>query len=221
MKFSLKLLAAALALAATSASAQTAGRWSVQVGAHQITPKVESGDVSAPALPGTKADVGKATGPVLVFNYAVTDNIKTEFALGLPFKHTLYGAGSIKGTGKVGTSEVLPPTLFVQYHFLEPQARIRPYVGLGATYVKFMKATGSGQLTAITNPGGKPTTFELDNKFTYTSQLGLAVALTDKYFLDVSVTKTKLQTMVHFSTGQTQDIKLDPVGVKVALGYHF
>ncbi|MCG2586423.1 OmpW family protein [Massilia sp. TS11] len=222
MKFSLKLLAAAVALtAASAASAQTAGNWAIQVGANQITPKVESGDISAPALPHTKGDVGKDTEPVLIFNYAVTDNIQAEFALGMPYKHELVGAGAIAGTGKVGTVEALPPTLFAQYHFFDANARVRPYLGLGATYARFQKATGSGQLTAITNPGGPPTTFKIDNKFTYTMQIGVSVALTDKYFLDMSTTKTKLKTMVHFSTGQIQDMKLDPVSIKLAIGYKF
>ena len=56
------VLSTALALTtSTIACAQSAGVWSVKAGINQITPKVESGDMSAPALPGTKADeIGRA-----------------------------------------------------------------------------------------------------------------------------------------------------------------
>ncbi len=218
-----KVLGVVAALAcASTASAQSAGQFTAKIGVNQLTPKVESGDISAPALPGTKADVGKDTQPVLVLAYGVTDNIALETALGTPYKHALYGAGAIAGTGELGTVQALPATLFAQYHFGAPTSTFRPFVGIGATYAYFMKERGSARMTAITNPGtGKPTTFSVDNKFTYTAQIGMAVNFNEKWFADVTVNKCKLRTDVQFSTGQTQHMKLDPVAVIVGLGYKF
>ncbi|MCA1247325.1 OmpW family protein [Massilia sp. MS-15] len=214
-------VAAALACAST-ASAQSAGQLTAKIGANQLTPKVESGDISAPALPGSKADVGKDTQPVLIFAYGLTDNVSLEAALGTPYKHKIYGAGAIAGTGELGTVQALPPTLFVQYRFGAPNALFRPFVGIGATYAYFMKERGSAKMTAITNPGsGVPTTFSIDNKFTYTGQIGLAMNFNEKWFADVTVNKSKLRTDVQFSTGQTQHMKLDPVAVVLAVGYKF
>jgi outer membrane protein len=218
-----KLLVAAGALAAASgASAQSAGQWAVSVGVNQITPKVESGKISAPALPNSLGDVGKDTQPVVIFNYGITDNITAEAAIGTPYKHTLYGAGAISGTGKLGTVEAMPPTLFAQYRFFEPTAMIRPFVGLGLTYAAFMKETGSAKMTALTNPGaGVPTTFSIDNKWTYTGQLGATVNINEKYIATLAVLKTRLRTDVHFSTGQYQHMKLDPNAVMLSVGYKF
>ncbi|MCA1856835.1 outer membrane beta-barrel protein [Massilia oculi] len=218
-----KVLGVAAALAcASTASAQSAGQLTAKIGANQLTPKVESGDISAPALPGSKADVGKDTQPVLIFAYGLTDNISLEAALGTPYKHKIYGAGAIAGTGELGTVQALPPTLFVQYRFGAPNALFRPFVGIGATYAYFMKERGSAKMTAITNPGsGVPTTFSIDNKFTYTGQIGLAMNFNEKWFADVTVNKSKLRTDVQFSTGQTQHMKLDPVAVVLAVGYKF
>jgi len=84
-----------------------------------------------------------------------------------------------------------------------------------------MKERGSGKLTALTNPGGNPTTFDIDNKFTYTAQVGVAMNLSEKWFADVTVNKSRLRTDVHFSTGQNQHMKLDPVAVVLAVGYKF
>ena len=217
-----KMLALAAAMTvASSASAQGAGQWTTTFGVKKITPKVESGDLSAPALPQTKADVGSDTQPVLVFDYGLTDNITVEIPLGLPFKHTLYGAGAIAGTGKLGTSEVLPATALVQYRFFDPKASVRPYLGAGATFAYSTKTTGSGQLTALLDVGGPPSTFKVKNKLAATVQAGVAVAINDRWFANAEVTKTFLKTKATFSTGQTQDIKFDPLGVSVGIGYKF
>ncbi|MQA41836.1 OmpW/AlkL family protein [Rugamonas aquatica] len=223
MKNTVKLLALAAALTVASAASaqQSAGTWLGTLGINKITPKVDSGDVSAPALPGTKADVGTDTKPRFAIAYMVTDNISAELDLGLPYKHDLVGAGAIQGTGKLGTSEVLPPTAFVQYRFLPANSMFRPYVGLGITYAMFQKETGSGQLTALLNTGGPGTTFKLDDKWAMSYQIGGTVKINEKWFIDATVIKTKLKTMVHFSTGQTQDVRLDPLAVSVSVGYNF
>ena len=218
-----KVLGVAAALAcASTASAQSAGQFTAKIGVNQLTPKVESGDISAPALPGTKADVEKDTQPVLVLAYGLTDNISLETALGTPYKHKIYGAGAIAGTGQLGTVQALPATLFAQYRFGAPNSLFRPFVGIGATYAYFMKERGSAKMTAIPNPGnGVPTPFSIDNKFTYTAQIGAAVNFNEKWFADVTVNKARLRTDVHFSTGQKQHMKLDPVAVILAVGYKF
>jgi outer membrane protein len=217
-----RTLVAASALAcAASASAQSAGQWTAKFGFNQLTPKVESGDISAPALPFTKADVKRDIQPVVIIAYGITDNISLEGALGTPYKHSFIGAGSIAGSGELGTVKALPPTLFAQYRFFSPSASFRPFVGIGATYAYFMKETGSGKLTALTNPGGPPTTFDVDNKFTYTGQIGVAMNFNERWFADVTVNKSRLRTDVHFSTGQNQHMKLDPVAVVLAVGYKF
>jgi outer membrane protein len=223
MKNTLKLLALAAAMTVASAASaqQTAGTWLGTLGVNKITPKVESGDVSAPALPGTKADVGSDTKPRFAIAYMITDNVSAEIDLGLPYKHELEGAGAIEGTGKLGTAEVLPPTAFIQYRFLPANSMFRPYVGLGITYAMFQKERGSGQLTAILNTGGPGATFKLDNKWAASYQIGGTVKINEKWFLDASVIKTKLKTTTHYSTGQTQDVRLDPLAVNFSIGYAY
>ncbi|WP_200955814.1 OmpW family protein [Massilia sp. Root418] len=217
-----KLLALAAAMgAASGASAQAAGEWVVKAGINKITPKVKSGVVSAPALPESKADIGADTQPIFTIGRMLTDNISVELDLGLPYKHKIYGAGSLTGTGQLASSEVLPPTVFLQYHLFEPSARIRPYAGVGPTFAYFRKETGSGQLTALLNPGGDPSTFSMKNKWAVSAQLGATMAINAKWFADVNVVKTKLKTSARYSTGQTMDAALDPLSFAVAVGYHF
>ncbi|NHZ80555.1 outer membrane beta-barrel protein [Massilia sp. CCM 8695] len=217
-----KAVAAAAVMAlASSASAQSAGQWTAKVGVAEITPKVKSGDVSAPALPGTKAAIGSDTKPIFSFSYSLTDNVTAELDLGMPFKHTLYGAGSIEGTGKLGTVKALPPTMLVQYRFFKPEAMLRPYLGVGITYAYFAKETGSGQMTAISDIGGPPTTFKVKNKLAGSLQAGLVYNINERWFADVAYIKTFLKTKVDFSSGQTQDITLDPQVISFGIGYKF
>ena len=218
-----KLLVAAGALAAaTGASAQSAGQFTVSVGANMLKPHVTSGAISAPALPNSLGDVSKDTQPVAVITYGLTDNISVETAIGTPYKHKLYGAGSITGTGQLGTVEALPAIALLQYRFFSPNAMIRPFVGLGVTYAMFQKETGSFAMTALTNPGGgTATTFRIDNKWTYSGQVGLQFNINEKWFANAAFIKTKLSTDVHFSTNQQQHMKLDPDSYILSVGYKF
>ncbi|TFW20712.1 OmpW/AlkL family protein [Duganella callida] len=223
MKNTVKLLALAAAMTVASAASaqQEQGTWLGTLGVNKITPKVESGDVSAPALPGTKTDVESDTKPRFTIGYMLRDNISVELDLGLPYKHDLLGAGAIQGTGKLATAEVLPPTAFIQYRFLPANATFRPYVGLGVTYAMFQKERGSGQLTAVLNTGGPGSTFKLDDKWAASFQIGATYKINEKWFLDASVIKTKLKTTAHYSTGQVQDVRLDPLAVNFSVGYAF
>jgi len=214
------LVVAAALTAAGSACAQTAGTWMVKVGYNQITPKVSSGDLSSPSLPGTKIDVDSADSLIVTAAYMFTDHVSGELMLGAPYKHDLIGAGSISGAGKIGTVEQLPPTLMLQYRFREPTAKFRPYVGLGVTYAIFQKETGSATLTALTNPGGA-TTVRVDDAWGGTAQLGITYALDEKWFADLSAQKTYIKTTANLSTGQSIDTRLDPVSVNFSIGYRF
>jgi len=218
----LMLVGALSALAAAGgASAQAAGQWTIKAGAAKITPQVISGDVSAPALPGSKADVASDTQPILAIAYGLSDNIGIELDLGLPYQHDILGAGAIDGVGKVGSVKSLPPTLFVHYRLFAPSTRVRPYAGLGATYAYFTDETGSGKLTALSDIGGPPTTFSIKSKLAATVQLGVAVAIDARWFVDAAISKTWLKTRVDFSSGQTQAMQLDPQAASLTLGYKF
>jgi len=218
-----KMLVAAGTLAvATGAAAQSKGQFTVSVGANMLKPHVESGAISAPALPNSLGDISKDTQPVAVITYGLTDNISVESAIGTPYKHKIYGAGAIQGTGQLGTAKALPAIALLQYRFFEPTAMIRPFVGIGVTYAMFQKETGSFAMTALTNPGGgTATTFRIDNKWTYSGQVGLQFNIDEKWFANAAFIKTKLSTDVHFSTNQQQHMKLDPDSYILSVGYKF
>lgn len=216
-----KLAAVAAALLAVGpASAQTAGTWLFKAGVNRITPKVSSGDLSAPSMPGTKVDVESGDSLIFTVGHMITDNITAELFLGLPYKHDIVGRGAINGTGKIAEIKQLPPTVMLQYRFFEPTAVFRPYTGLGLTYAHFYDEKGTGTLTALTNPGGA-TTLRVDDAWGVTAQIGGSYAINQKWFADASIQKTYIKTAAHLSTGQSIDTRLDPVSVNFSIGYRY
>ena len=94
--------------------------------------------------------------------------------------------------------------------------------GAGPTYAKFFKERSTATLSGLT--GGtpaNPTTLSVESKLVPTIQLGGTWTLNERWFVDAMVAKTFLKTRTTLSTGQTLDIKLDPVTVSVAVGMRF
>jgi outer membrane protein len=210
------------ALATGSANAQSLQGWSVFGGVSNIGPKVSSGNLSAPSLPGTKIDIEDATQVSGGFSYDLSDTLRVTFAvLALPFEHDVVGDGAIKGVGKIGSVKQLPPTVLLQYKFLDAQSQFRPYAGAGLTYAYFFDEEGSAALTALTNPGRAPTTLSAKSKLAPSLQLGGQFAINSKWFVDANVMKTWLKTTATLSTGQKIDTKLDPLSVNLWVGYRF
>ncbi len=216
------LAAPALALAATfgagNALAQYEGTFMIRGGAMQIKPKVQSGDLSGPAPTGSKIDNGPSTKVGGGITLMLTDHISVDLPLAPAFKFPITGTGAIQGVGKLGDVKALPATQFVQYRMFSPESAFRPYVGLGITYAYFFHPRSSAQLTSLTNPGGPTTTFKVKSKFAPTIQVGATYMISDPYYIDVWYGKTFLKTVTTLSTGQTQDVTLNPRTLQISLG---
>ncbi|TDM05400.1 MAG: hypothetical protein C4K60_11475 [Ideonella sp. MAG2] len=221
-RLKLSVLAAAALLSATAAQAQSAGTLLARIGATQIAPDVTSGDLSAPAFAGTKADIKSDTQLTGGATWMWSDEISIDVPLALGFTHDIVGAGAIAGVGKIGEVKALPVTLLMQYRFGDARSMIRPYVGIGPTYAKFYKARTTAALTALTGGSpSNPTTMSVESKWAATVQLGVSVAVNSKWAIDASVLKTKLSTRTTLSTGQTLDAKLDPLSISVGVSYAY
>lgn len=206
-------------LFANSAYAQSAGNWLVAAGYNKFTPHVSSGDITG--VPGAKIDAGSASNALATIGYMFTDNISAEFFIGVPHRHTLYGAGVIAPVGKLGEVDLIPPTLFAQYHFFSASSPIRPVIGLGVSRAIFWKADSSPMLTAITAPTGPQTTFHIDSAWGLTPQIGLDFAITPNWSIELGVEKVFVTSTAHLSTGQSVKAQLNPTAINVRVGYRF
>lgn len=221
MKKTLLVASALATIAFAPAFAQKAGSWSASVGVTQIAPDVTSGNLSAPSLPNTQVDINSNTQITGALNYAMTDNIVINLPIGLGFKHKVSGANGIAGVGVIATTKALPITLLGQYRFGAANAAFRPFVGAGLSYVVFYDETGTSVLTALTNPGGAPTTLRFKDKLAPTLQLGAVYNINERWYVEGNYTKTFLKTVGTLSTGQTLPAKLNPNGYTFQVGYKF
>jgi outer membrane protein len=215
-------LVATIALCGVGAvQAQVAGQVMVKLGWNKIMPKVQSDDLSAPSLPGSKIDIKSASALFFTATYMITDDISVEALGGLPYKHDVVGAGAVSGIGRISTIHQISPTILLQYRFLSADSPFRPYIGAGPTFAKFYGSKGSAQLTAVTDPGGPGTTVGGDTEWGSTIQAGGAYKIDKHWFLDASILKSFISTRAPLSSGQSIKAKLNPVAINASIGYTF
>ena len=208
----------ALALVGGQAVAQTKSVWSVKAGYDHLFPQVKSGDMTG--VPGGKVDVGDGGGPFVSAAYMFSDNVSAELGFGVPPKLDIEGRGTIEQAGKIADAKVLSPILMFQYRFGRPDAVFRPYVGLGATYTMYNNVTTTPILSMLTNPSGV-TTATIDNAWGAVAQIGATYKLNKHWFVDGSIVPSRVKTTAHLSTGQSVELKVNPLLVNLGVGYRF
>ena len=221
--FALSAITALTALTLGSAAqAQSQGSWLVRGGIMQLAPQVTSGNLTAPSLTGVQSGVSNSTQYSGGVTYMLSNSVAIDLPLALPFKHNLYGTGSIAGVGKIGDTKAIPATVMVQYRFGEASGLFRPFLGLGVTYAKFDGEHTTAALSGLT--GGTPlmpTTLSIQSKLAATLQVGASYKIDERWFVDGAFTRTPLKTRNTLSTGQTLDITLNPIGISLGVGMRY
>lgn len=93
------VLATTLAGVASPALAQSAGDWTIGIGAHQVDPKSGNGTLAG----GLALDVDEDVRPTITAEYFIRDNLGIEVLAALPFEHDI----AIDGVGRVGSTRHL------------------------------------------------------------------------------------------------------------------
>lgn len=203
-------LAAALALAATPALAQSAGSWTVGVGAHNVAPKSDNGTLTATPLGNLKMDVGSNMRPTITGEYFVKDNVGVEVLAALPFQHDI----SVVGVGKVGSTKHLPPTVSLQYHF--GQGKVKPFVGVGLNYTKFFSTKSEGAIAG--------TNLDLSDSWGLAAHIGVDFKVGEKGAIRVDYRKIDIDTKVKLNganLGTNNTVNIDPSVYGIAYVFMF
>ena len=133
------LVAAIAAGLSMTAMAETAGTWTVGVGVSHVEPDSKNGNLSTEALGTIGIDhIDPDVRPTLTAEYFVADNVGVELLAALPFHHDIILDVPGKGL-KEAKTQLLPPTLSLQYHFDNVHANVKPFIGVGANYTAFFK----------------------------------------------------------------------------------
>ena len=203
-------IAAVLALAATPALAQSAGSWTVGVGAHNVAPKSDNGTLTATPLGNLKMDVGSNVRPTITAEYFVRDNLGVEVLAALPFQHDI----SVVGVGKVGSTKHLPPTVSLQYHF--GQGKVKPFVGVGLNYTTFFSTKSEGAIAG--------TNLDLSDSWGLAAHLGVDFKVGEKGAIRVDYRKIDIDTKVKLNganLGTKNTVNIDPSVYGIAYVFSF
>jgi outer membrane protein len=189
------LVAAALAVAAVPAFAQSAGDWTLGIGLHQVDPKSDNGKLAGGTLP---LSVDSDAKPSVTLEYFVRDNVGIEVLGALPFKHEI----AVKGVGKVGETKHLPPTVSLQYHF-NSAGKVSPLLGLGINYTTFFSEDTQGALAG--------TKLKLGDSWGLAAHAGLDFKISDKAAVRVDVRWADIDSSVKVDGAKLGTANIDPL----------
>lgn len=143
-------------------------------------------------------DVGNDTSVALDGTYFVAPNIGINLLA--TFLNTEVRA---KTPGSLGSVDLLPPILTVQYHFA-PQDVIRPYVGVVFNYNHFYRYSGAL----------KTVNAKIEDKAGFVAQLGMDYMLNKTLSLNFDLKYLKVKPEVRTSLGDEKlDLKATIFGV--------
>jgi len=206
MKKSLLVLAIAAAFAPVLAHAE-AGDWVLRARAANVSPNEDSklgktvnADLGAPVMnPGAELAVDNNWIPEFDISYYITKNIAAELILALGTRHDVSikgDAGNPIGNQDLGSVNLLPPTLTLQWHF-NPDQMIDPYVGAGINYtnmldkkLKFESGIRAGNSIKIDS-----------DSWGYALQAGVDVNLKDGWLINADVKYVTIDTNVKARLG--------------------
>lgn len=213
------LAAAAVAAGVIAAPAQAEqGDVLLRGRAILVAPTEDSSGIE-PAFPNDEVSVSDSFAPEVDVTYFVTDNVGLEL-IAATTKHDVSGkTGTPKAVGELADTWVLPPTLTLQYHFA-PNAKVRPYVGVGVNYTIFYGEDASDSLESAIGD----TKVELDDSFGYALEAGVDFDLTDKLFLNLDVKYIDIDTKAKLTTGSLVNrvkVSIDPIVAGIGIGIRF
>lgn len=193
----------------------------INIQVHSVADPVTSNGPAFLTPQPASVSIGNSTTALLAYTRTINDHWDVDVVLGVPPKYNVYGAGTFAPFGTIATVKEAAPTVFAVYNFGNPGDKFRPYVGIGVNYTKFFDGTttSSGELAA-----GGPSKIDTKDSVGLAVKVGGTYNLTDKWALVGSIGYADVRTTMTVTTGsivRTGDVKFNPVGYSLALGYRF
>src|SRR6185312_7551673 len=197
-------IGAALALAATGAFADDGGKNTVRLGMYFVHFEANAGNISGPYVPpGLNVHFDNVETLYFAYVRTLATHFNLEFAFGYPPLTKTEGRGpatlgSVPYNGQViSTARWFSPSLLLNYVFGDANSRLRPYVGVGVNYTKFL----ARQSTAAGNAAsGGPTSISLPVSVGPTATAGLSYELADRWHLYASYSVARVNTRLTADT---------------------
>ncbi|MFO7527381.1 MAG: OmpW family outer membrane protein [Marinobacter sp.] len=240
--FKLGVLGAVVMAAAPMVHAYEAGDFIGRVGVVTVDPDSSSSNLNSNALgvlPGAQVSVDSDTQLGLTVSYMLTAQIAVGVLGATPFKHDIEGDGSILGgTGKLGETKHLPPTITLQFFPMPSSSKFQPYAGVGVNYTNFFEEKTTSTLTGVYDSvatGGTggvvaSTDLELDDSFGLAAEIGMDYMITENLGLNAAIWWADIDTDATINAyaadgsrvdSSTLDVEIDPWVYMVGISYQF
>jgi outer membrane protein len=221
-------LGVAAALAASGAYADDGGANTVRVGMYFVHFETDASDISGPYVPsGLGIHVENVETLYLAYVRTISTHFNVELAFGYPPLTKTQGRGpatlgSVPYNSQViSTARWFSPSLVFNYLFGDANSRLRPYVGLGVNYTKFLarQSTAAGDAVA-----GGPTSISLPVSVGPTATAGLSYEVSERWHVFASYSIARVNTKLTADTAgilRTSNIHFWPNTLVVSAGYSF
>jgi outer membrane protein len=184
-------LAALMASTAAPALAQEKGDFLLGLGLGWVEPTQNSD-----TIPG-QIDVDGNLRPTVTLEYFIADRIGVELLAAWPFEHD----ANLQGVGKVVEVKHLPPTLSLQYHFVNA-SKVTPFVGAGINYTYFFDETGTGALAGAN--------VDMDDSWGLALHAGLDYEISERSALRADVRYIKIESDTKVNGVDIGTVEIDP-----------
>ncbi len=192
----------------------------------RVTPRGESGNWRAgeEELSGTSVSPDNSMGLGVDFTLKASPALGFEIAATLPLDQEIKSRGAnltAKAPGSVIQAKMLPITLMTQYHLL-PDAKIRPYLGMGINYTYFFSPDPTHALHRAFDGARE---LSLDAGYGWAAQLGVDLELGNDWLLNFDLKYLNAETTARFQSGEygemSTDIEINPWIIGLGVGRKF
>lgn len=221
-------LGTALALAASGAYADNGKPNDIRIGAYFVHYDSTATDVTGPyTVPGLNTTIENTTTLYLAYVRTLSSHFQVEFAFGIPPVTHAKGrgpasVGSVPYNGKeIASIRWISPTLLLEYNFLSPQSKWRPFVGVGVNYTKFIDRQITPAGAAVT---GGPTSISLPASVGPAVTAGVTYHWTDRWHFTASYSVAQVNSKLTTDTAgilRSNKVHFWPNAVVVSVGYSF
>lgn len=198
------------------------------LGLYHVDFHVHADDISGPFTPsGLNVRNPGINTLYIAYMRRLSPHFDVELALGVPplTKSVAKGpamVGSVPFNGQtIATVRWLAPTALVKYYLFSPSAMIRPYVGVGVNYTKFISRQVTPAGDAIS---GGPTSLSLPVSVGPALNAGVAINPFDRMSVIVSYSGSWVNSRLTTDTAgilRTSHVEFNPRALVVAVGYRF
>lgn len=221
-------LGAAIALAASGAYADNAGPNDVRLGMYFVHYEADADNISGPFTPaGLNVHVDNVETLYVAYVRTLSTHWVAELAFGYPPLTKTEGRGpatlgSVPYNGRViSTARWVAPSLLFEYVFGSPSDRLRPFVGAGVNYTKFVARQSTGAGDAV---GGGPTSIALPASVGPAATAGLSYEINDRWHVYASYSVAQVNSKLSADTAgiiRTSEVHFWPNTLVISAGYSF